>query len=83
MPCPAAHATCTMPVAGCGNRKVNWLGPSTVMLEAATLLINKSAASTPVTASLNSTVRLLKELTVVPASGVRMETMGGVRSTKV
>src|SRR5882762_8934309 len=83
MLCPAANATCTGPTIGCGKRNAYWLGASTVRLVAGLPLINRSAASTPVTPSVKSTSICVRLRTVTPANGSWNDTVGGTLSTRL
>src|SRR5438034_8928908 len=74
-----SHAICTRP--GPGWLKVKTqelLGP--VRLFAGAPLMSRSAASGPVTASVNRTVICARLLMVLPAAGVALSTAGGVMS---
>src|SRR5438132_1766176 len=83
MPWFPAQATCTAPLAGCGNWKT--YGPADEPLAnwAGTLLISKSLASTPATGSLKVTSIRVSPRTVVPGSGLIAVTTGRTVSRKV
>src|SRR5438093_3748167 len=83
MPCPAAQATCTVPVAGAGNW--NTYGPfdTRVTFVAGWELISRSAALTPLTSSLNVTSIWVSVRTTPPPGGNRLNTVGGTVSTSV
>src|SRR5262249_16493756 len=83
MPCPAVHATCTDPVAGCVKANGEVSAAPCVTAEAGVPLMRKSAASTPLTFSLKTTVMLVSVRTVDPAAGVRLATKGGMLSIRV
>src|SRR5688572_17006846 len=77
MPCAGANATFTVPVGGCEKTHVKVVGDATITFVAATPLICRSAASTPLTASEKTTATELSCCTVDPAVGVRFTMVGG------
>src|SRR5262249_6340695 len=80
---PAAQASCTVPGAGDGKRKTYGPANEPVTFVAGLPLINKSAASTPVTGSVNPTSTCVRLFTVAPAIGLSAATAGGVVSMRL
>jgi len=71
----------TTPSAGCVNENAYGPAPEPVRLVAGEELISKSAASTPVTGSLNVTEIEVSAATVEPGSGLIDVIVGGTESS--
>src|SRR5947207_14261643 len=83
MPVLAAHATCTVPVGGCGKWNVKSLGLFVITLAAGTPSISKSDAFTPVTVLLKVTLIALKLIRSDPGDGSKPATGGLVSALTV
>ena len=80
MPGFIANATDTIPVAGCAKVKMYSMGEITDKPVAGTVLMSRSDAFTPETASLKTTLISMSVPTVEPAGGSMFTTAGGTSS---
>src|SRR5262245_4876391 len=83
MPCPLAQLIVTFPGVGCPNWNRNVSGAKAVTLVAGWPLTSRSAASTPVTASVKTTSTWVSAPMVAPATGVVVRTEGATVSASV